>query len=390
MPIETIGLLSEMTLAYKFKWIWAPFLDEYDAPVVSKLLGRRRGWIVVSQVAVILGLIGVAFGDPAQWLTWTVLFSFALGIAGATQDITVDGWRITVAPREKLAFLTSVTEIGYRVGTLTAGAGALYIANFFGWKAAYLTMAAIMLVGLFAALVAPEPPSDLQPHRERPHFVFTITEPIKELWRRLGPRALAIVLLIAGFRMPGYVSGAMAMPLFKSLHFTEADIATVTKVFGFWIALGGTLLAGVVVRRFGMMKSLLIGTVAGSASHLSLAWLAAHGHDFTDFAIAVGIDGFAYAFAQVVLIIYMSSLVSTEFAMSQYALLTSLCSLPGSLLAGASGFIIKATSFETFFVGTSVMGLPVAILAWWLWRVQERRGEDRLADASPERTAETD
>jgi MFS transporter, PAT family, beta-lactamase induction signal transducer AmpG len=390
VPIETIGLLSEMTLAYKFKWVWAPFLDEYDAPILAKLLGRRRGWIVVSQIAVILALIGVAFGDPANWLAWTVLFSFALGIAGATQDITFDGWRITVAPREKLAFLTSVAEMGYRVGTLAAGAGALYIANFYGWKAAYLAMAAIMTVGLVAALFAPEPPSDLEPHRARPAFLFTITEPIKELWRRLGPLALAILALIAGFRMPGYVSSAMAMPLFKSLHFSEADIATVTKVFGFWIALGGTLLAGLVVRRFGMMKSLLIGTIAGSASHLSLAWLAAHGHDFTDFAVAVGIDGFAYAFAQVVLIIYMSSLVSTEFATSQYALLTSLCALPGSLLAGASGYIIKATSFETFFVGTSLMGLPVAILAWWVWREQERRGFDMFADASPERAAETD
>lgn len=390
VPIETIGLLSEMTLAYKFKWIWAPFLDEYDAPIVAKLLGRRRGWIVVSQIAVILGLVGVAFGDPANWLAWTVVSSFALGIAGATQDITVDGWRITVVPMEKMAFLTSVTEMGYRVGTLAAGAGALYIANFYGWKAAYLSMAALMSVGLVAAVVAPEPPSDLQPHRERPGFYFTITEPLKELWRRLGPLALAILVLIAGFRMPGYVSSTMAMPLFKSLHFSEADIATVTKVFGFWIALGGTLLAGAVVRRFGMMKSLLIGTLAGSASHLSLAWLAAHGHNFTDLALAVGVDGFAYAFAQVVLIIYMSSLVSTEFATTQYALLTSLCALPGSLLAGASGFIIKATNFETFFVGTSLMGLPVVALAWWVWREQERRGYDMLAEASPERTAETD
>ena len=390
VPIETIGLLSEMTLAYKFKWIWAPFLDEYDAPVVSNLLGRRRGWIVVSQIAVILGLTGVAFGDPANWLMWTVVFSFALGIAGATQDITFAGWRITVVPREKLALLTSAAEMGYRVGTLTAGAGALYIANFYGWRAAYLVMAAIMMIGLIAALIAPEPPSDLQPHRERPKLLFTITEPIKDLWRRLGPRALAILVLIAGFRMPGYVSSAMAMPLFKSLHFSDADIATVTKVFGFWIALGGTMLAGVVVRRLGMMKSLLIGTVAGSASHLSLAWLAAHGHNLTDFALAVGVDGFAYAFAQVVLIIYMSSLVSTEFATSQYALLTSLCALPGSLLAGASGFIIKSTSFEAFFAGTSVMGLPVALLAWWLWREQERRGVDTLAETSPERTAETD
>lgn len=390
VPIETIGLLSEMTLAYKFKWIWAPFLDEYDAPIFSRLLGRRRGWIVVSQIAVILGLAGVAFGDPGNWLTWTVLFSFALGIAGATQDISFDGWRITVGPRDKLAFLTSAAEMGYRIGTLTAGAGALYLANYYGWRSAYLAMAAIMLVGLVAALVAPEPPSDMQQHRERPKFLFTITEPIKELWRRLGPMALTILLLIAGFRMPGYVSSAMAMPLFKSLHFSDADIATVTKIFGFWIALGGTLLAGIVVRRFGMMKSLLIGTVAGSASHLSLAWLSAHGHDFIDFALAVSIDGFAYAFAQVVLIIYMSSLVSTEFATSQYALLTSLCALPGSLLAGISGFIIKATSFETFFVLTSIMGLPVALLAWWLWHAQEQQGNDMFADTSPERTAETD
>ncbi len=390
VPIETIGLLSEMTLAYKFKWVWAPFLDEYDAPIFSKLLGRRRGWIVVSQIATILALIGVAYGDPANWLAWTVLFSFALGIAGATQDITVDGWRITVVPRERLASLTSIAEMGYRVGTLAAGAGALYIANFHGWRAAYLCMAGIMLFGLTATLVAPEPPSDLEPHRERPDFLFTVTEPIKELWRRLGPMALATLILIAGFRMPGYVSGAMAMPLFKSLHFSEADIATVTKVFGFWIAMGGTLLAGIVVKKFGMMKSLLIGTVAGSASHLSLAWLAAHGHDFTDFALAVGVDGFAYAFAQVVLIIYMSSLVSTEFATSQYALLTSLCALPGSLLAGASGFIIKETGFPAFFVGTSLMGIPVAIVAWWVWREQERRGEDLLAETSPERAAETD
>ncbi|WP_442756653.1 AmpG family muropeptide MFS transporter [Methylocystis sp. JAN1] len=390
VPIETIGLLSEMTLAYKFKWVWAPFLDEYDAPFFAKLLGRRRGWIVVSQIATILALIGVAYGDPANWLAWTVLFSFALGIAGATQDITVDGWRITVAPKEKLAFLTSVAEMGYRVGTLAAGAGALYIANFYGWRAAYLCMAGIMLFGLTAALVAPEPPSDFEPHRERPDFLFTVTEPIKELWRRLGPMALAILVLVAGFRMPGYVSGAMAMPLFKSLRFSEADIATVTKVFGFWIALGGTLLAGIVVKKLGMMRSLLIGTIAGSASHLSLAWLAAHGHDFTDFALAVGVDGFAYAFAQVVLIIYMSSLVSTEFATSQYALLTSLCALPGSVLAGASGFIIKHTGFPAFFVATSLMGVPVAILAWWVWREQERRGADMLAETSPERAAETD
>ncbi len=390
VPIETIGLLSEMTLAYKFKWVWAPFLDEYDAPIFSKLLGRRRGWIALSQIAVMIALVGVAFGDPEHWLPWTIFFSFALGIAGATQDITVDGWRITVAPKEKQALMTSVTEMGYRFGTLAAGAGALYLADAVGWRAAYMCMAGLMMIGLIAAFVAPEPPSDFEPHRERPGFVFTVTEPIKDLMRRLGPLAIAILIMIAGFRMPGYISNAMAMPLFKHLNYSDSEIATVTKIFGFGISLAATLSAGLVVRKIGMMKSLLVGTVAGSASHLALAWLAAHGSNFWDFALAVGVDGFAYAFAQVLLIIYMSSLVSTEFATSQYALLTSLCALPGSLLAGTSGFIIKHTGFEMFFVGTSLLGLPVALLALWVWRQQERLGSDALAEISPERTAETD
>jgi PAT family beta-lactamase induction signal transducer AmpG len=161
----------------------------------------------------------------------------------------------------------------------------------------------------------------------------------------------------------------MSIPLYKSLHISDTDIATVTKIFGFWIALGGAFLAGYIVRKIGLIPSLLVGTVAGSASHLSLAWLAGTGQgDFMPFAVAVSIEGFAYSFAQVVLITYMSSLAATELAASQYALMTSLCALPGSLLAGASGFIIERTGFENFFIGTSLIGIPVALLAWCIWR----------------------
>jgi MFS transporter, PAT family, beta-lactamase induction signal transducer AmpG len=119
VPLATIGLTSELTLAYKFKFVWAPFLDRYDAPVFSRLLGRRRGWIVVSMAA----LAGVALGDPGHWLAWTVAFSLALGFAGATQDVVIDGWRISVAPAKRQALMASWSEVGYRVGVLTAGAG---------------------------------------------------------------------------------------------------------------------------------------------------------------------------------------------------------------------------------------------------------------------------
>ncbi len=376
VPIGILGLMSELTLAYKFKFVWAPFLDRYDAPVFSRLLGRRRGWIIVSQIAVMLALACVAFGDPAHWLAWTVVFSLALGFAGATQDVVIDGWRITVAPAERQALMSSWSEIGWRVGNFAAGAGALYLADSFGWRAAYLCMAALMAPGMIAALLAPEPESDKAAHSEQPGFVTTITTPIKELITRLGPLAVPVLVMVAGFRMPGYVSSAMALPLFKSLHFSNTDIATVTKLFGFWVALGGTFLASYIVPRIGMMASLLVGTVFGSASHLSLAYLAVHGDhgggEFWTFAVAVSIDSFAYAFASIVLIAYMSSLTATEHAASQYALLTSLCAFPGSLLAGASGFVIERMSFEWFFVATSLIGVPVAVLCWYVRRLQAR------------------
>ncbi len=377
VPIGILGLMSELTLAYKFKFVWAPFLDRFDTPVFSRLLGRRRGWIVVSQIGVALALAGIAFGDPAHWLAWTVVFSLALGFAGATQDVVIDGWRITVALAGRQALMSSWAEIGWRVGNLVAGAGALYLADRVGWRAAYLCMAALMAPGMAAALLAPEPPSDKAARPERPGFVETVAAPIRELVTRLGPLAVPVLVMVAGFRMPGYVSSAMALPLFKSLHYSNTDIATVTKLFGFWVALGGTFLASYVVPRIGMMASLIVGTVFGSASHLSLAYLAVHGDHggggFWTFAVAVSIDSFAYAFASIVLITYMSTLTATEHAASQYALLTSLCALPGSLLAGASGFIIEHLSFEWFFVATSLIGVPVAFVCWYVWRLQDRR-----------------
>ncbi len=388
VPLETIGLLSELTLAYKFKFLWSPFLDRYSPWLLGRLLGRRRAWIVVAQVGVMLALTGVAFGDPAHWLAYTVVFSFALGFAGATQDVVIDGWRIAAAPERK-AVMSSWAEIGWRFGNLVAGAGALLLADRVGWRGAYLFMALFMAPGMLAALFAPEPASDVaaaaQPAPQQ-SMIATIWAPIRELMTRLGPMAVPILLLVAGFRMPGYVSSAMAMPLFKHLHYSNSDIAEVTKLFGFWVALAATFLGGFLVPRIGMMATLLLGTVAGSASHLALAFLAAHGDhgggEFWTFAIAVSIDSFAYAFASIVLITYMSTLCASALAASQFALLTSLVALPGSLIASMSGFMIKALGFEHFFEATSLIGLPVVLLCLWIWYEDARAFQTRTEPAN--------
>ncbi|MDE2578336.1 MAG: MFS transporter [Hyphomicrobiales bacterium] len=384
VPIETIGLMSELTMAYKFKFLWAPFLDQYDAPIFGKLLGRRRGWIVVAQIGVMAALAGIAFGDPAHWLWWTIGFSLALGFAGATQDVVIDGWRITVAPAEQQAMMSAYAQTGYRIAILCAGAGALYLSDRIGWRGAYLFMAALMAPGVVAAFMAPEPDSDkvAAVRKERPDFATAVVAPIKEMLMRLGPPTIPILVMIAVFRMPDYISGAMAMPLYKSLHYTNTDIATVTKLFGFWVALAGIFVGGYVTPRLGMMPSLMLGTVAASSSHLCFAYLAAHGGDFATFAVAVSIENFAAAFASTVLIAYMSSLTSASLAASQYALLTSLYALPGSLIAGLSGFMVKAMGFERFFMAAAAIGIPVAALCLYVWRLHAKAERSALKTQS--------
>ncbi|WP_237480171.1 AmpG family muropeptide MFS transporter [Lichenibacterium dinghuense] len=378
VPISTIGFLSEMTFAYKLKFLWAPLLDRYAPPLLGRLLGRRRGWIVLAQLGVALALCGIASGDPGHRLAWTVALSMALGFAGATQDAVIDGWRITVAPQERQALMSSWAETGWRVGGLVSGAGALYLAAAFGWRASYLCMALAMAPALAAALLAPEPERDRQADPAPLDLRRAVVEPFRELLGRLGPLAVPTLLLVAGFRAPGYISNAMAFPLFKALHYGDADIATATKLFGFPVGLAGTFTATYVVKRIGLMPTLLFGTVFASASHLSLAYLAAHGDhgggEFWLFAGSVSLDEFAYAFASIVLITFMSSLSAPAFAASQFALLSSLCALPGSFIAGTSGLVIERLGFTWFFVGTAVIGLPVALLCWLVWRMQGREG----------------
>ena len=296
VPLGTLGLLSELTLAYRFKFLWAPFLERYDAPLLGAWLGRRRGWIVLSQVAVMAALAGLAFAEPTTRLWWTVVISVALGFAGATQDVVIDGWRIASVPNDRQPLMTTLAESGYRVGTFVSTAGALILADHIGWNGSYAVMVAAMVPGMIAAFYAPEPAATASPLRADAGIAETILGPFLELFRRLGSMAMPILLMISFFRMPGYIADAMSNPLFIDLHYTNTEIAKVTKFFGFWVALAGVPAAGYFVMRVGIMASLVVGTIVASASHLSLAYLAAHGGPqaggLTTFAIAAAIDGF--------------------------------------------------------------------------------------------------
>jgi PAT family beta-lactamase induction signal transducer AmpG len=370
---EHIGLISWVALAYSLKFLWAPLLDQYDAPLVGRWLGRRRGWMALTQVGVALCLVGLAFGDPGANLLWTIGFAFSLGFCAATQDVMIDGWRIAVAPPEQQGELSAASQVGYKFAILCAGAGALYLAQFFSWRAAYLSMATLMGVGFVASLLAPEPLVHVESgpgHRKS--FREAYADPLRDLLARHGQFALLFLALLAIYRLPDFVSGVMANPLYIDLGFSKADIATVTKVFGFWVGLSGIAAGGVAIARFGLMPSLLIGGIAASASHLSLALLAATGQDIKMLTLAICVENFAGGFAGTALIAFMSSLTSPLYAAAQYALLSSLYALPGKVLGGFSGFAVAAFGYPAFFIATSCIGIPVAAICLAVWRTQAR------------------
>ncbi len=362
-----IGLMSYCALAFSFKFLWAPIIDRFDPPGLARLLGRRRAWMLIAQIGVAAGLLGLSFGAPQQTLVWSIAFAFLTAFAAATQDVTIDAWRIDAAPAERQGMMVAVYGLGYRLAMICAGAGALYLADFVSWRLAYSAMAGLTLVGMIACLLSPR--LDRTESGPKASLQTSFVEPLSDLVRRYAATIVPILLLVALYRLPDFVSGVMANPLYIDLGFTKSDIATVSKLYGIWIGIAGAFAGGVLAQKLGLMPTLLIGGVAASASHLSLAYLAAHAGRLDLLTLAVSVESFAGGFAGTALIAYMSSLVSPSYAATQYALLSSLYALPGKFIGGLSGFMVEAMGYPRFFVMTSLIGVPVAVLClivWWV------------------------
>lgn len=380
-----IGMLSWVALAYSFKFLWAPIVDRYDVPVLANLLGRRRGWMALSQMVIALGLIGIAVSSPQTSLPLTIASALLVAFASATQDVVVDGWRIDVASTERQGMMAASYQLGYRLALICAGAGALYIAEFVNWRSAYFAMAALMAVGLAGTLLAPR--ADESAARERLPFSAAITEPLTDLFRRKGLILIPILALIACFRLPDFVAGVMANPLYIDLGFSKTDIANVSKLYGVWIGIIGAFAGGLALTRLGLWWTLLVGAVIAASSNLMFAWLASEGARLDLLTLTISFDNFAAGFAGSALIAYMSGLTSPGFAATQYALLSSLYVLPGKLIGGASGAVVDAYGYPLLFTGTAAIGIPLVILCFIVrrdtMRTVEEKEEDGLPDAVP-------
>lgn len=367
LDLGSIGLISLASFFYLLKFLWAPLIDRYAFPLTA-FLGRRRSWLLVSQLLVGASLAALALTRPEMGVGSLVAWVLVGSFAGATQDSVVDAYRIEVAPASAQAALAATYTLGYRFGLILGGAGALYIAEFQGWKPSYLWMAALMLIPVAATLLSREPEAREATVERRIDFFGAFWQPFSSYFRNNGVALGLVLLLFVGmFKFPDQVIGVMAGPFYLDSGFSKADIATVSKIFGIWMGIAGAFLGGIAVAAFGVRRMLLVAAIGVALSNLAFLLMAHNPGELWAFYAAISADNLFLGFAGVVLIAFMSALTDRNFTATQFALLVSLANLPGKFAGGVSGYFVEATSYATFFTLSALTVVPTLLLLAWLW-----------------------
>ncbi|UXI68242.1 AmpG family muropeptide MFS transporter [Tahibacter amnicola] len=392
LSLGSIGLVSYISLLYVLKFFWAPLLDRYRAPLFGRL-GRRRGWLVLSQLGVVLGLVGMAMVGPTGQLPLFLTFLALTTFAGATQDSVVDAYRIDVAAQEDQAALVTTYSFGYRFGLIAGGAGALYAAQWLDWQRTYLIEASLMLLPLLAivlsrepaAAVATEQPID-QPlvdqlarggmPRGLAGVLVAYLAPIIAFFRSNGSAlALTLLLFVGLYKLPDQMIGVMAGPFYLDSGFTKAQIATVSKLYGVWLGLAGATLGGVAATLWPIRRGLLVAAFGVALSNFAFLLMWLFPQQLWAFVAAISADNFCQGFAGTVLVAFMSGLADRRFSATQYALLSSLANLPGKLIGGVSGFFVESFGYAAFFAFSALSIIPTL---WIFARLRHWMERDRV------------
>ena len=392
-----IGFFAWIGITYSIKVVWAPVVDRMPIPVLTGALGKRRSWMLLAQLGIASGLIGMALTDPTADLTRVALFALLVAFSSATQDIAIDAYRIEAAVKERQAAMAASYILGYRLALLVAGAGALYIATYASWPGAYFAMAALMLVGMVTALVVAEPVH----HQSRDNVMFeqrvidfmsrsaslpgwlrsaiawiigAVICPFADFFSRNGWWAIVILLFIGVFRLSDLAMGIMANPFYLDLGFTKTEIANIAKIFGFFMSIAGSFAGGVLVVRYGIMRPLLLGAIMVAATNLLFSLMAMIGPDKAWLAVVISADNISAGLSNAVFIAYLSSLTNQAYTATQYALFSSFMTLPGKVISGFSGVIVDGYGYVSFFVYAAAIGIPAIVLVLYLmrrWNVDE-------------------
>lgn len=378
-----IGAFALVGTPYALKFLWSPLIDRLPPPLP---LGRRRGWGVAIQIALIAATLGLGSCDPKRNLIAMGALALLVAFLSASQDIVIDAWRVEILPYDLQGPGAGMIQTGYRIAMLVSGAGALVIAARAGWFAAYATMAALLLVGMAVFILGPEPhPLEQASHRNLvsgwdafQHWLSTaVIGPFADFMRR--PLWLVILIFVVGYKVGEAMAGVMATPLYISLGFSLDEIAAVSKLVGFFATVAGALIGGVITVRLGMLRSLLVCGALQSAGNLFFVLQAVGGHRIGYLALCVTAENLTGAMAGTALVGYLSSLCSPAFTATQYALLSSLSAVGRTLVASSSGLLADAVGWVRFYLLTTVVTVPALLLIVWIGRRGTAQSEVREA-----------
>lgn len=349
--------------------------------------------MLLAQLGIIAGLIGMGSSDSHTQLQQIALFAVWVAFCSATQDVVIDAYRVETVGAEYQGAMAATYVFGYRIALLVAGAGVFYIADYSSWRFAYFAMAMAMGVGVLTTFFINEPDhNDIKEagaleskleamlgvarrqtalQRFLAAFSRAVLSPFIEFFNRNGRIGLLILLLIALYKMSDITMGVMANPFYLDLGFSKKEIAEVSKIFGFLMTIAGAALGGMMVVRYGIMHPLLVGAVMVAATNLLFAVLAVSEPNLLLLAGVVSADNLSGGIATSVFIAYLSSLTSTAYTATQYALFSSLMTLPAQLLGGFSGMVVDSYGYLVFFIYAASAGLPAIVLVYLLMRHQE-------------------
>ncbi len=369
ITLAAIGGLLTVSTPYSLKFLWAPLLDHLRLPLLTRRLGLRRGWLLLIQLLLIGAIALVGQGDPADSLGFLALAALLMAFLSASQDIVIDAYRIEILAEHEQGAGAAMTQAGYRVGLLAAGAGALALADFIAWSWVYAVMAALVGVGILGTLLGDEPVErrPAPPQRPAAWLRHATLEPLADLATRRG--WLAILAFVLLYKYGDAVAGAMANPFYVDLGFSGVEIASVTKVFGVAMTMVGVFAGGLLVARFGILPALAVGGVLQAGTNLIFAWLATRGHDLGALTLAVGADNLTGGLGSAAFVAYLSSLCNLAFTATQYALLSSLMALGRTVLAASSGWLAEQFGWPGFFIATTLLAVPGLLLLWYLARL---------------------
>lgn len=353
VDLSVIGLFALVGLPYTLKFLWAPILDRFTLP----FLGRRRGWMLTAQLALIASLIWLGYSNPANspWLLASV--AFLVTFFSASQDIVVDAFRREDLADEELGLGSSLYVNGYRVGMLLAGGGGLILADFISFREVYLLMALSLLVGVVTTMLVREPEvAEGTPKTLRD----AVIKPFAEYFGR--PEALLILFFILLYKVGDTMAAAMTTPFYLEMGYSKSEIGTVVKLFGFWATIIGGLLGGIIMLRLGINRSLWIFGVLQALSTAAFAVLVLVGHELAWLAAVIAFENLSGGMGTAAYVAFMASLTNKQFTATQYALLSSLMGIPRVLAAAPTGFMVESMGWGSFFICCAMVAIPGLLL----------------------------